>query len=369
MPLGYYKTLTLDHTQAGAANSTDWPLCIGVGVGPQAADADLKVVGSGGYVQSANGYDIRPFSDITLTTTLDYELVFYDGTTGSLEMHVRIPTLSHTSDTVIYLGFGDASLTTDGSTTSTWDSSNKGVWHFKDGTSLTLTDSTSNGHTASGTSLDPSLADAEIAGGVIVSAFLSSTLGVGTSSDFSLTSNWTYSAWVTRQATSADNVMFSHWLNSSAQRNIQIGFRPSDNKIQIDIPWIAAILTGSAAVTSGSPQHIAVTRSGSTWTIYINGGVDATVSDATAQESTTTATMDLGFSSGGGGGGQLDGVLDEVRIASAARSPSWILSDYNSQKPSSTFIAWGAKVSTGGGASPLSPGLRIDQAPNRASTY
>src|ERR1035437_6125962 len=104
MAFSWLKSLTLDHTQAGTADSTDWPLTIWV------TDADLKTVGNSGYVQNANGYDIRPYSGSGLSSALTFELVSYNASTGAVEMHVKVPTLSHTADTVIYLGFGDATI-------------------------------------------------------------------------------------------------------------------------------------------------------------------------------------------------------------------------------------------------------------------
>src|SRR3989344_6655431 len=129
---GYYKSVTLAEAQSGTADSTDWPLTIALGYGPQAADADLKTVANGGYVQNSSGYDIRPYSDSALTTALTFELVNYDGVNGKLEMYVKIPTLSASTDTVIYLAFGDSGISTDGSSTATWDSNFKGVWHLKE---------------------------------------------------------------------------------------------------------------------------------------------------------------------------------------------------------------------------------------------
>src|SRR6185436_5508529 len=134
MSFAYYKTATLDHTQAGVGNSTNWPLTINV------TDADFKTVGNGGFVQNANGYDIRPYSDSALTTPLTFELVNFNAATGALEMHVKIPTLSVSVDTVIYIAFGDSGISTDGSSSSTWDSNFKMIQHLPNGSSLSAND-------------------------------------------------------------------------------------------------------------------------------------------------------------------------------------------------------------------------------------
>ncbi len=122
-------------------------------------DNRFKTIGNGGHVANANGYDIRPYSDAALTTPLTYELVYYNASTGQFEMHVKIPSLSN--GYVTYFGYGDASLTTDGSSTSTWSNNFLAVHHLKDGTTLSVAPScvstnigTNHGATATAGEID-----------------------------------------------------------------------------------------------------------------------------------------------------------------------------------------------------------------------
>ena len=60
---------------------------------------------------------------------------------------VNVATLSHTTDTVIYLFYGNSSVTTDQSNAGgTWNSNFMGVWHFPNGTTLSANDSPANGN-------------------------------------------------------------------------------------------------------------------------------------------------------------------------------------------------------------------------------
>jgi len=93
----HYRTITVDHTLCGASNSTDFPVLV------SGTYTYLKTTGNGGEVTNANGYDIGFYSDSGLTTKLDWEVEKYVSTTGEIVAWVRIPTLSHTSDTVIYI--------------------------------------------------------------------------------------------------------------------------------------------------------------------------------------------------------------------------------------------------------------------------
>ncbi len=86
---------------------------------------------NGGHVEHALGYDIV-FKD-TGGTQLDYEIEQYDGTTGSLIAWVEVPSLKVSADTVIYIYYGDSSISAPPNTpTAVWDISDgwRGVWHL-----------------------------------------------------------------------------------------------------------------------------------------------------------------------------------------------------------------------------------------------
>src|SRR5690348_4294955 len=95
------KQITLAHSQvSGTSDLTNFPVLISV------TDTNLKTVGNGGYVQSSSGFDII-FTDSTETTKLDHEIESYTASSGAIIMWVRIPTLSHTADTTIYVYFNN----------------------------------------------------------------------------------------------------------------------------------------------------------------------------------------------------------------------------------------------------------------------
>src|SRR5262249_20339432 len=93
------------------------------------------------------GFDIRFYSDITLLTSLSFELERFVATTGQIIFWIKVPSLSSSADTTIYIAYGDAALNTNASSTATWDSNYKAVYHFGDGSTVGLNDSTSNANT------------------------------------------------------------------------------------------------------------------------------------------------------------------------------------------------------------------------------
>jgi hypothetical protein len=103
----------------------------------------------GGHVENPNGYDIT-FSASDGATQLDHEVEEYDPASGTLVAWVRIPVLSASVDTVIYVYYGYSGVTSPTENpTAVWDNHYVGVWHLKEdavgtGAANLYTDSTAN---------------------------------------------------------------------------------------------------------------------------------------------------------------------------------------------------------------------------------
>ena len=350
MAFGYYKSVTIDHTQCGASNSTNFPVTIWV------TDADFKTVGNGGKVQNSSGFDIRPYADSALTTALTYELVpsTYVASTGAFEMHVKIPTVDHSTNTVFYMGLGNAALNTDGSSTGTWISSYLTVWHMPDGTTMSGADSTSNAKTLTAggfTSTLPTATTGEIDGGASFPTF-AGLFDPGFINATNPTSGLT-------------TFSVSAWINAAGAGGSGFGriFCIDDGNVT-DTP--AMLMSSATSVSFGISGGFTVTGtiSANTWTYMVgtfssgvSNGCKVYVNASVADQNTTTSTFvsgSNGMSVGNNyfGGRIFDGVIDEVRLANIALGPDWITAEYNNQKPSSTFLTWGALTPVGGGPTP-----------------
>jgi hypothetical protein len=72
--------------------------------------------------------------------TLKYEVATYDASSGLTEIYVLVSSLSHTTDTNIYMFYGNASVSTTQQDLSLWtDAGYQEVCHFPDGTTLNIT--------------------------------------------------------------------------------------------------------------------------------------------------------------------------------------------------------------------------------------
>src|SRR3989344_5660578 len=132
----YRKKITIDYNKVGSGGVTNFPMLF------SRTDVDLKSTGNGVHVASATGLDIL-FTDVN-GTKLDHEIELYTATTGNLIAWVEVPSISASANTTVYIYYGNASAADQSNATGVWDANYKGVWHLPDGTTLNLTDSTSN---------------------------------------------------------------------------------------------------------------------------------------------------------------------------------------------------------------------------------
>jgi hypothetical protein len=110
---GNYRSITIPSNDVDS-DVTNYPLLV-IESGSWLLDTD-----NSGSIRP-DGNDILFSSDSGGSSLLDWEIEKYDGSTGDLVAHVRVPTLSSTSNTVVYIHYGDADNTAD-------QSNPDGVW-------------------------------------------------------------------------------------------------------------------------------------------------------------------------------------------------------------------------------------------------
>jgi len=324
----HYRTITVDHTLCGASNSTDFPVLV------SGTYTYLKTTGNGGEVTNANGYDIGFYSDSGLTTKLDWEVEKYVSTTGEIVAWVRIPTLSHTSDTVIYIADGDSGITTfQGNVNGVWETAAKGVWHMNNGTGNNVLDSTSNTNT-----------------GTPVASPADATGQIGQALSFNGSSQ---EVWMPDSGLPTGDRTMSVWFNTSAnevwwQNSGIIQYGTNSSLADIGNVLVAGNWLNSVTINDGK-WHLAtltVAYNGSwpsTWRIYLDG-VQVAQSSVCYQDTTLNGTLSIG----GGAYGLFNGSIDDVRIYNRALSADEITANYNSTNSPSTFYGVGSDQGGGG---------------------
>ena len=327
MGFTFYSPITINAGQVPSPQS-DFPMLISY--------TDDRFKTTGGHVSNANGYDIRPYSDIGLTKPLTYELERYNASTGEVIMWVR---RSYLSDGVVtYLGYGDSTITTDGSSAATWCNSFGRVYHLRDGVTLSLVDSTGN----------PNLTN--------TSGVTAGTGKIDGAASFVRASNQhldgnafaptalTYSCWInaTTLAGAYQATMFQ--TNGGLTRFIGMEVK-STGKMRWSLSCTTQIDkdgTGSNTLLTGTWYYIVMTYNSTAGLIgYVNGSSDNT-NAANGNADTSVTALSIGVEAGFSAN-YWNGLIDEVRMASVARSQDWVTAEYNNQSAPSTFATLGTE--------------------------
>ncbi len=325
---GYYILHTPAALQVSGGPHTDFPVLI------DTTHNDLRTTGNMGLVTDAQGDDIAPYSDATCSTLLPFELEAYDGTTGRIRMHVKVSSLSGSSN--VYLCFQNASQTTSlANATGTWNSGYVCVYHFGNGSALTLTSSTSGTCTLTNSS---STADAsgQIYGAMAMAsassqyAYVNSAIVSG--------APLTISAWAKSSTTTGVQPIFT--LQSSGSNLNMHRLILYQSKVQAQSQATGPVYGLAAASTNYSTSNwfhaAAVIVSATSRIAYYNGGNSGTETTSVTpsgmnKSQTRTESTDEYF----------NGSIDELRISNVARSADWLATEYNAGSPS-TFWTVGS---------------------------
>lgn len=333
MAFSYYRGITIDHTLCGGSDSSNFPALVSTAPAAAGVLSTLKSVGNGGHVQSSSGYDIWFYSDSGLTTRLPAERVTYDPTTGIGEWWVNVPTLSHSADTVIYIAYGDASVVSDPNsdatygTTQVWDSHFKAVYHLKDGSTLSLADSTSNAN--NGTNNGATATTGQIDGGAAFVSASSEFINIGHGASLALTGDLTLEAWVNPNGNaSPDTEIIARDDNVNGRGyNLQLASGSLTPYFYFNGGPDGA-LSGTNPLTNLIWNYVVGTMSGTAMAMYLNGAANGTATGTTPHAS-ATGDVYIGARTYSGFPGYFNGSLDELRISDVGRSADWVLATYN----------------------------------------
>ena len=320
-----------------------------------------------------NGSDIR-FVDAD-GTLLDHEIESWDADAESASVWVRVPQVDAggRSGDFVYLYHGNRDATDAQNAAGVWSNDYTAVWHLNE----PVTDDQSDGiHYDSlgvhhGMQRDNQGATGIVAGGQVmdgagdyVEVADHDQLSFGdvvTDRPFSL------SAWVNPDADggylvskdSASGVEYGLWQDDSGFLHFQLA---DDDGDQIAVQSTTAIPTGAW-------QYVTATYDGSRTAagmrLYLGdtplstGDISSGTYDGAANNA---ASLRIGSSDRSGSAYDLDGTIDEVRIANAVRSPTWVAASYRSQTGTDTFIDFGGtEIWTPATVDRASPVLRTSE--------
>ncbi len=317
------RSLTVDHNQVGTADLTNYPVYVSLTLGS-------------GKIQNASCFDVVFAADSGNTTARSWETEPVCNTgTGVFAAHVKVPSISHTVDTVFYVFYDNAAITTFQSVGSVWDANFLTVMHFPDGTSLSANDS-AGGH--NGTLVGTFSAAAGLMDGGASS--IASTVAVTFPSAGLNLNTGTVSMWVDFQNASSGGGT-SYFFDSDTTRHAFIFISTliemfNDGRVTdfVGPTWGAATW-----------HHLAFlyNKTGNIQRLFFDGAeVTGGVPSGTWGSTALGANAYLGnrFSVNSG----MAGTYEEMRVSNVIRPDGWYLADFNSQKAGATFVTVGSEI-------------------------
>ncbi|WP_167975071.1 DUF2341 domain-containing protein [Lentzea indica] len=337
----YRKAITIDRTKVGAS-LTNFPFLV------SRTDSDLAA-----RAQSS-GNDIL-FTSSDGVTKINHQIETYTSGTGTLVGWVKVPSLSTTADTVIYMYYGNASAGDQQTAGAVWDSGFTGVWHLSEGPTSTVPqfkDSTGNANHGTAQGSIPS--GAQVAGKVDGSITLDGTNDyISTTNQATVPNTVTVEAWFKTSTASGKKIVGyasdqTGTTEANYDRMLWVG---TDGKLRFGVyDGVLRIGASAGTVTDGAWHHAVgvYDNVAQTLTLYLDGAVSSSVATGTTPQSYTgwwrigSYMMYAGWTNSAAG--YFPGSVDEVRVSTTARSAGWITTEYNSQSSPSTFSSTAGEV-------------------------
>jgi hypothetical protein len=329
------QVIKIDHTKVPNTDQTDFPLLI------SGKYTYLATAAYEGDVINPNGWDIIFTSDAAGLVKLDHEIDTYDPTTGTVNFWVRIPALSHTEDTTIYMWYGNGAITTtQENKVGVWKNGYLSVYHFS------TTDVTNDS--------GPSAYNLSVAGsGTTGFGSVPAKIGAGYSFNGN-DADYLFHEAVTGYPRGSASATLEAWASTSSSANngvVAYGAN-SFNGSRIALYWgetgdgLDFENMGAGEVVSNDSRwhHLVASYSGgaitsSSVTLFVDGVQHSTQGsgkpDVTTDElkigGTPTVTFCCAYA----------GLVDEVRISGVTRSADWVATEYNNQSSPATFYRMG----------------------------
>lgn len=269
------------------------------------------------------------------------EIVNCDTGTDTGEMWFRAPLLSGSTDMPFYIAYGNPAATDYTATeaygrNNVWSNGYVAVWHFQDGTTLSVGDSTS--YANDGTNNGATAATGKVDGGA------------------SFNGSSSYIRKATFSGTPSSTMTICTWLKTSGTSSYiwQINRNPSNinNEAIFGISAAGKILFWDYSTSLGFSDSTTVSDTAvndNQWHFgcFVKNGTSGTFYTDGAADGTKTAALNVTYGSADSVIGKnyrdnnqfFNGTLDNLIIASVARTVGWIKTDYNNQNSPGTFYA------------------------------
>jgi hypothetical protein len=326
----FRKPLTIDSTQV-SGNLTNFPVTVHL-----KNDSDLS-----NNAQSS-GDDIR-FKDSN-GNQLSHEIESYDGSTGTLWAHVKIPSLSSSSDTTIFIFYGDANASNQQNASDVWTDGYEAVYHLNEKASGTGTADVYQDSTANNNDGDDFVSASGQGGQINEGQEFDGVDDFIQAPDYGDLSDWTLELWLNPTDWTPGDIQ-TFFFDAVVQGG-EISFRIRDDSGQNRIEIGGGAALGGhlnfnvSGVTGWHSVAYTQDRDSNTRLGYFDGAQYGSFT------STNVADLDGTDVTIGGNGKNIrfyDGLIDEVRISSITRSPAAISTTFNNLDDPLSFFTVGTQ--------------------------
>jgi hypothetical protein len=337
----FRKLITIDHFKV-PSTQTNFPVLVAI------TDAGLK------SNTQQTGNDIL-FTSSDGSTKLSHEIETFATGSGKLNAWVKIPSLSSTTDTKIYMYYGNPSSPNQQDPVNVWDTNFKGVWHMKEnpaGAAPQIKDSTTNANngTSNGSMTESQQTAGQINGGVNFDG-VDDYVNVPDSSSLSPTTAVTVSVWFKQPSVNASAIMGLVCKDISGgitNCTYLMGFQQNSSQVFVRITQSnnTACDFTSGTLSLNVWHHAVLTFTANNEILYIDG-VQVGSNTTCTNIGDSTGTLNIGQEKNGSSR-WFNGLLDDVRVSNSVRSADWIATEYNNQSNPATFLSVGLQAENKG---------------------
>jgi hypothetical protein len=283
----------------------------------------------------SNGADLR-FTDITGVTTLWHEVDEWDPT-GTSYVWVRVPALTTGLAIRAWWGNPNAAAPPYSTNGAVWSNGCLAVWHMTEPNALDSTGAGRHG-TAHGNANAPGRIG-------LAQSFAAASANYISTADID-TPYVTLSAWVNASLSTLNKgYVINKNYDGSSSVNYSLNIGGSGYPAAVDgLSFFNGAWRHSGLATDvrGTGwRHVAGTYDGTWLRFYVDGKLNVSSTEGSGPLPSNNQITDIGrYASAPGGSACFDGLIDEARIDSVARSSNWIWAAWLNQASNTVFVAF-----------------------------
>ncbi len=327
----YRKLITIDSSKV-AADHINFPVLI-----YESSDSDLS-----SHAQN-DGDDIAFILYSDNSTKLNHEIQSFTDSTGKLISWIKVPNLMGSSDTKIWMYYGNPTANSQENVAGVWDSNFVAVWHLDEIPDDDIAghyDSTSNDNHGTPKNFQDGGGGSTNAVGKI-----------GGANYFAGDDDWVEIPHNDSLVVNGDQLALSAWVKTTALQdndegiiiksdgsdyNMHLGVQGNERgNLRVKTPSGTSYLIGTTTLQVNQWYYLYGSYNGVTAKLYLNNGEEGS-ENRNGNIDSPVAPVVIGRRALGDNR-FFKGIIDEARISYNTRTLEWFKTEYNNQNSPSTF--------------------------------